>query len=112
MASPKLRLIFIVVAAAMFVLWGLSLIPAIESWGNPHEDGFSYVPAFYATTICLPAELFLLAGAIARARAPCRARPLCAVHRRQDALYRGGILDIPAYRQLNGRLRIRFSVSR
>ena len=75
MASPKLRLIFIVVAAAMFVLWGLSLIPAIESWGNPHEDGFSYVPAFYATTICLPAGIFLLAGAIAgRGRHVARAR--------------------------------------
>ena len=31
-ASPKLRLIFIVVAAAMFVLWGLSLIPPPDRW--------------------------------------------------------------------------------
>src|SRR5262249_6169578 len=50
-ASPRLRLIFIMVAAAMFVLWGLSLIPPFESWGNPNEDGFSYVPAFWATII-------------------------------------------------------------
>jgi hypothetical protein len=34
----------------MLVLWGLSLIPPIESWGNPNEDGFSYVPAFWANT--------------------------------------------------------------
>jgi hypothetical protein len=73
-ASPKLRLIFIVIVAAMFVLWGLSLIPPIESWGNPNEDGFSYVPAFWATIICLPIGLYLLAGAIAGGRHVARAR--------------------------------------
>jgi hypothetical protein len=46
-------------------LWGWSLIPPIESWGNPQEDGFSYVPAFYATIFCLPTGLYLLAGGIA-----------------------------------------------
>src|SRR5262249_53838953 len=74
-ASPKLRLIFIMVAAAMFVLWGLSLIPPFESWCNPNEDGFSYVPAFLATIICLPVGLHLLTGAIiGRGRHVARAR--------------------------------------
>jgi hypothetical protein len=63
-ASPKLRLIFIVVAATMLVLWGLSLIPPIESWGSRNEDGFSYVTAFWATIICVPVALYLLVGAI------------------------------------------------
>ena len=81
-ASPKLRLIFIVVAAAMLVLWGLSLIPPIESWGNPNEDGVSFVPAFWATIICLPVGLYLLAGAIAgRGRHVAQAR---------NALFIGG----------------------
>jgi hypothetical protein len=64
-ASPKLRVIFFVVAALMLLLWNWSLIPPIESWDNPYEDGFSYVPAFYASIVCLPAGLFLLIGAIA-----------------------------------------------
>ena len=49
----------------MLLLWGWSLVPPIENWNNPYEDGFSYVPAFYASIICLPAGLFLLIGAIA-----------------------------------------------
>jgi hypothetical protein len=61
-ASPKLRVIFVVGAAVMLVLWGLSLIPPIENWDNPNEDGFSYVPAAYATITCLPVGLYLLAG--------------------------------------------------
>ena len=66
----------------MLVLWGLSLIPPIESWGNPNEDGFSFVPAFWATIICLPVGLYLLAGAIAgRGRHVARAR---------NALFIGG----------------------
>jgi Na+-driven multidrug efflux pump len=64
-ASPRLRIIFLVVAALMLVLWGWSLIPPIENWNNPYEDGFSYVGVFYASIICLPAGLFLLTGAIA-----------------------------------------------
>src|SRR5262249_51825636 len=64
-ASPQLRIIFLVVAALMLLLWGWSLIPPIENWNNPNEDGFSYVPAFSASVICLPAGLFLLIGAIA-----------------------------------------------
>jgi hypothetical protein len=74
-ASPKLRVIFAVVAAAMFALWGWSLVPPIENWGNPHEDGFSYVGVFYATPTCLPVGFYLLAGAIAgRGRQVARAR--------------------------------------
>jgi hypothetical protein len=74
-ASPKLRIIFAVVAVIMLALWGWSLIPPIENWGNPNEDGFSYVPVFYATITCLPAGLYLLAGAIAgRGRHVARAR--------------------------------------
>jgi hypothetical protein len=64
-ASPKLRVIFGVVAAIMLALWGWSLIPPIENWNNPYEDGFSYVAVFYATLTCLPVGLFLLVGAIA-----------------------------------------------
>ena len=64
-ASPQRRIIFLVVAALMLLLRGWSLVPPIENWNNPYEDGFSYVPAFYASLICLPAGLFLLIGAIA-----------------------------------------------
>lgn len=64
-ASPKMRVVFLAVGALMLLLWGWSLIPPIENWNNPNEDGFSYVPAFYASLICLPAGLFLLIGAIA-----------------------------------------------
>jgi len=49
----------------MLLLWSRSLIPPIESWDNPYEDGFSCVPAFYASIVCLPAGLFLVIGAIA-----------------------------------------------
>jgi hypothetical protein len=75
-ASPRLRSVFVVVAAAMLVLWGWSLISPIENWSNPNEDGFSFVPAFYATLICLPVGIFLFAGAIAgHGRPVARARP-------------------------------------
>ncbi len=63
-ASPKLRSLFAVAAVIMLVLWGCSLVPPIENWGNPNEDGFSYVPIFYATITCLPAGIYLLVGAI------------------------------------------------
>jgi len=59
----------------MFALWGWSLVPPIENWGNPNEDGFSYVAVFYTTLTCLPVGLFLLAGAIVgRGRKVSRAR--------------------------------------
>jgi hypothetical protein len=64
-ASPRLRISFLLVAAAMLGLWGLSLVPPIQNWNNPNEDGFSYVGVFYATPICLPTGLLLLAGGIA-----------------------------------------------
>ena len=64
-ASPKLRAMFVAAAAIMLALWGWSLVPPIENWGNPNEDGFSYVGVFYATIICLPVGLYLLVGAIA-----------------------------------------------
>jgi len=48
-ASPQRRVIFLVVAALMLLLWGLSLIPPIENWNNPYEDGFSYVGVVYAS---------------------------------------------------------------
>lgn len=63
-ASPRLRLIFFVVAASMLLLWGWSLVPPIENWNNPHEDGFSYVGVFYASIVCLPTGLFLMVGAV------------------------------------------------
>ncbi|MFZ1215991.1 MAG: hypothetical protein WAO13_21770 [Pseudolabrys sp.] len=73
--SPKLRAIFLVVSIIMFGLWGLSLIPPIRAWGDPNEDGFSYMPAFWATITCLPVGLYLLAGAITgRGRHVARAR--------------------------------------
>jgi hypothetical protein len=64
-ASARLRIIFAAVAAAMLALWGWSLVPPIENWSNPNEDGFSFEPAFWATLTCLPVGLYLLAGAIA-----------------------------------------------
>ena len=63
-ASPNLRLIFLAAAAATLGLWIASLLPAIENWNNPNEDGFSMIPAFYASFTVLPAGLVLLAGAI------------------------------------------------
>lgn len=63
-ASPKRRILLAAVAVLMFGLWGWSLVPPIENWNNPHEDGFSYVGVFYATPICLPIAFILLGGAI------------------------------------------------
>jgi hypothetical protein len=64
-ASPGLRARFAVAAAIMLALCGWSLVPPIENWGNPNEDGFSYVPVFFATITCLPVGIYLLVGAIA-----------------------------------------------
>jgi hypothetical protein len=64
-ALLMLRATFVVTAASMLALWGWSLVAPIENWNNASEDGFSYVPAFYATIVCLPTGRFLLAGAIA-----------------------------------------------
>jgi hypothetical protein len=56
---------FVIGAAMMLALWGWSLVPPIENWGNANEDGFSYIGVFYTTLICLPVGLCLLIGAIA-----------------------------------------------
>jgi Na+-driven multidrug efflux pump len=63
-ASPKGRVAFLIVAALMLALWGWSVVPPIENWNNPHEDGFSYVGVFYATPICFPIGFVLLHGAL------------------------------------------------
>lgn len=74
--SPMRRVTFLLVGAAMLGLWCWSLVPPIQNWNNPNEDGFSYVGVFYATPICLPAGLLLLAGGISgRGRHLRRARP-------------------------------------
>jgi len=67
-ASPRLRIIFAVAAAVMLSLWAWSLVPPIENWGNPNENGFSYVGVFYTTITCLPVALCLLVGR-------CRIKP-------------------------------------
>ncbi len=77
-ASPRLRVIFLAIAAVMLFLWGWSLIPPIENWNNPYEDGFSYVGVFYATIVCLPAGLFLLMEAFpGAAGTSCAPAPRC-----------------------------------
>jgi peptidoglycan/LPS O-acetylase OafA/YrhL len=63
-ASPKLRAAFFIGAAVILALWGWSLVPAIENWNNPNEDGFSFVPAFYGTLTFLPLGLIALLGGI------------------------------------------------
>jgi hypothetical protein len=74
--SSKMRIILAVTAAAMLVLWGLSLIPPITTWGDPNEDGFTYVPVSYAT-LYLPAGRTLPAHRHhRRPRPPRGARPL------------------------------------
>jgi hypothetical protein len=63
-ASPRLRAAFFLVAAIMLALWGWSLVPAIHGWNNPNEDGFSFVPVFYATILFLPLSVMMLAGGL------------------------------------------------
>ena len=79
-ASPKLRLTYLAVAAATLGLWVASLIPAIQGWNNPNEDGFSFIPVFYASITVLPAGLYLLAGAVVgRGKWASRARKALSV---------------------------------
>lgn len=74
-ASRGLRACFFLAAAIAFGLWAASLVPAIQNWNNPREDGFSMVPAFWGTIVCLPLGLYLLAGGVrGRGRAAARAR--------------------------------------
>jgi peptidoglycan/LPS O-acetylase OafA/YrhL len=63
-ASPRLRAAFFIGAAVMLALWGASLVPAINNWNNPNEDGFSFVTAFYGTLTFLPLGLIALLGGI------------------------------------------------
>jgi hypothetical protein len=65
MAPRRLRVRLAVAGVIMLALWGWSLVPPIENWGNPNEDGFSYVPLFYTMITCLPLGIVLLIGAIA-----------------------------------------------
>ena len=62
--SPKLRAMSAIAATIMLAFWCWSLVPPIENWGNPNEDGFSYIPVFYTTISCLPVGVYLLVGAI------------------------------------------------
>ncbi len=64
-ASPKLRRLLVAVAAVLLALWGWSLLPAIQNWNNPNEDGFSLVPGSFTTITLLPLGLITLAGGIA-----------------------------------------------
>ena len=64
-ASVKQRVMFAVAAAFMLALWGWSLLPAIQNWNNPNEDGFSLVPGSFTTITLLPLSLITLAGGIA-----------------------------------------------
>ena len=74
-ASPSMRGVFAVMGAIMLGLWSWSLVPPIQNWSNPNEDGFSFVGLFWATLTCLPVGLFLLGGAVAgRGRHVGRAR--------------------------------------
>ena len=80
-ASPTLRAAFLAVGAGNLALWFASLIPPYQSWGNPNEDGFSYIPVFYATLTTLPVGIYLLIGAIIGQGKPVR--------RARKALYIG-----------------------
>jgi|SRR5882672_228380 len=63
-ASPRLRAALFLGAAVMLAIWGWSLVPAIENWNNPNEDGFSVLPAFYGSLSFLPLGLIALLGGI------------------------------------------------
>jgi len=80
-ASPTLRAAFLAVGAGNLALWFASLVPPYQSWGNPNEDGFSYIPVFYATLTTLPVGIYLLIGAIVGQGKPVR--------RARKALYIG-----------------------
>ncbi len=48
---------FFAVAAAALGLWAATLIPPYQNWGNPNEDGFSYVPLLDGVAVrVLPAR--------------------------------------------------------
>jgi hypothetical protein len=63
-ASPKLRVLYVAVAAILLALWGWSLVPAIQNWNNPNEDGFSLMPGSFTTFTLLPLGYMTLMGGI------------------------------------------------
>ena len=63
--SQTLRIIFVAIAVVMLAFFGWSLVPPIQNWNNPNEDGFSYIGVFWTTVVCLPVALHLVRGAIA-----------------------------------------------
>ena len=64
--SQRWRAIYAALGLAMLGLWGWSLEEPIKHWGDPREDGFSYIAVFYATPLCLVPGLLLLKDAILR----------------------------------------------
>jgi hypothetical protein len=100
--SPKRRVAFLVVGMLMLALWGWSLVPPIENWNNPYEDGFSYVGVFYATPIYLPVGFILLTGAIIGHGRWARRHGI--LDRLWGAVHRDRVSDISVCRQLDGRL--------
>ncbi len=64
--SQRWRAIYAALALLMFGLWGWSLEEPIKHWGDPNEDGFSYIAVFYATPFCLVPGLLLARDAIFR----------------------------------------------
>ena len=74
-AAPPQRTAFLVMAAIALGLWIWSIQPLAQNWNNPNEDGFSAIPAFYATLTMFPVSLLtLIGGARGRGRAVLRAR--------------------------------------
>jgi hypothetical protein len=100
-ASPLLRATFAGLAAAMLVLWGLSLGPPIQNWGNPREDGFSYVPAFWTTLTCLPVRALSDRRRDLRPRPAAWARAPGALARLHSTVSGGGVFDLSAGRRLH-----------
>jgi hypothetical protein len=56
-ASFSLRAAFIGAGVVLIALWGASVMVALASWNDPKEDGFTLVPAFWATLTALPLGL-------------------------------------------------------
>jgi hypothetical protein len=92
-ASPRLRVLFAAIAAIMLALWGWHLVPAIQNWNNPNEDGFSLIPGSLTTITLLPLGLFALIGAISgRGKHVANARLACMIG--SDLLVLGLALEI------------------
>jgi hypothetical protein len=74
-ASPNLRVGLVLGAVVLLALWGASAIPAVKSWNDPREDGFSLRPLFWASLTLLPLGISALACAIAGGAAGIRRAP-------------------------------------